>query len=118
MQVLGDLIRLPLERTSLPLPWWHRAPLGLLNGTQVYVALVESGRVGPNQIPGPELIVSVLDPDLWQSLLMVRCSRRDEPGVFLESLNAVYPLNIVLAESVTLETDNMHEVTLICETSI
>jgi len=33
-----------LRRGALPLPWYHRAPLGLMSGTPVHVALQPPNR--------------------------------------------------------------------------
>ena len=35
MQVLGELTRIEKDLKRLPLPWYHRAPLGLENNTTV-----------------------------------------------------------------------------------
>lgn len=109
MQVLGDLIVLP-KNNDLPIPWWHRAPLGLQSKTWCFVALVHS-----KQRPVPDLIVSVLDPSNWASLRRIRCLHADEPGVISKVVNAVPEFNIALAESATLESGELHEVTLFCE---
>ena len=108
MQVLGDLIRLP-EGNALPLPWWQRAPLGLLHGTPVYVGLVESSR------PVGDIVVSVLDINKWDNILRVECTRTDRSGVLADLMEAVHPLNIALAETVTTETGTNHHATLFCE---
>jgi hypothetical protein len=113
MQVLGDLIRLP-ETSSLPLPWWHRAPLGLIHGTDVYVALVDSQGQGSGRTV-PDLVISVFELHHWDKILSIRCRREDNPGVILAALEAVRDHNVVLAESVTLEFGNWHEITLICQ---
>lgn len=109
MQVLGDLIRLP-ENSDLPIPWWHRAPLGLQTGTWCFVALVES-----QKRPVPDLLVSVLDPSSWSHVTRIRCQHLDEPGVISKAVGAVHDLNIALAESATLQSGELHEVTLFCE---
>jgi hypothetical protein len=109
MQVLGDLILLPQHDSSLPLPWWHRAPLGLLHGTRVFVGLIESAR------PVGDLIISVLDINKWNNILRVVCKRDDKYGVIADALDAVLPLNIALAEAVTTEKGKEHLVTLFCE---
>lgn len=107
--MLGDLVRLP-KNNDLPIPWWHRAPLGLQSGTWCFVALVRS-----QQRPVPDLIVSVLDPSNWGSLRRIRCLHIDQPGVISKVVNVVTEFNIALAESATLESGELHEVTLFCE---
>jgi hypothetical protein len=112
MQVLGDIVELRPELDCLPLPWWCRAPLGLLNRTPVYVALLKKSR----RIVG-DVIVSVLDPNKWESIIRVECRGPDEPGVIANVLDAVKELNVALAETVTIETGEMHQAILICEGS-
>lgn len=112
MQVLGDLIRLPAnEDRGLPLPWWHRAPLGLSNNTSVFVALTVASPLRPV----PDLIVTVLNPSRWKSMYRLDCRKKDEPGVVAEVLETIPPLNVALAETVKLEKDDYHHVSLICE---
>lgn len=112
MQVLGDLIRLPAnEEKGLPLPWWHRAPLGLSNNTSVFVALT----VASEGRPVADLIVTVLNPSRWSQMFRLDCYRKDEPGVVADVLQKVPPLNIALAETVKLEKGDLHHVSLICE---
>lgn len=109
MQLLGDLIRLPKDKLSLPLPWWQRAPLGFLNGTNVYVGLVQSER------PIGDIVVSALDINKWDNILRLECRHDDEPGVIATLMEAVLPLNVALAETVTTETGKEHHATLFCE---
>ena len=54
MQVLGSLIRLPRDATGLPLPWWHRAPLGLQSRTHCFVSIIQR-----KKRPVGDIIVSV-----------------------------------------------------------
>jgi hypothetical protein len=109
MQVLGDLVKLP-DNNDLPLPWWHRASLGLQSKTWCYVALITSHK---RQLP--DVIVSVLNPYNYQRIVRVRSTQPDEPGVVTRVISGVTDLNIALAESATLETGGLHEVTLVCE---
>src|ERR1035438_6112198 len=110
MQVLGSLVQLTEDRRALPLPWWHRAPLGLLHGTPVYLALSATSKrdVG-------DLLVTVLDPLKWNEMVLVEGLEEDNPGVIADIFGAIPPLNIAMAETVTLETGDQHNVTLICE---
>src|SRR5687768_12922836 len=113
MQVLGALLKLDPDTDELPLPWWHRAPLGFLNGTSVFVSLVE----GKGRRPVGDLLVSVLNPN--SLMIHVGCRRADQPGVLAEVFKVANPveenLNIALAEAVTVDSGAMHDVTLICE---
>jgi len=109
MEVLGSLAKLKSE-DSLPLPWWHRAPIGLLNKTFVFVALVES-----ENRPVGDLILTVLEPEQWKNMLRIECYGDDKPGFISKVFDSILPLNISIAETVTLETGAMHHVTLICE---
>lgn len=110
MQILGSLIELSNDPASLPLPWWYRAPLGLLSGTPVFVALVRT-----SERPVGDLVVTVLDPMKWQRMVSVQCEELDEPGLIGRVFDSVYPLNIAIAEAVTVETGDKHQVSLICE---
>lgn len=110
MQVLGDLIKLPLDRSDIPLPWWHRAPLGFQTYTKCFVSLIE----GQNR-PVGDLVVSVLDPFDRKHMLRIECRRRDQPGVVAEATEIVSDFNIALAESITMQAGALHDVTLICE---
>lgn len=110
MQVLGSLIQLPPDRDALPLPWWHRAPLGLLDKTAVYLALV-----GTKRRPVGNLVVSVLNPSDWDRMTIVEGQEEDQPGVIANALDAVLPFNIAVAETVTTEAGDQHHVSLVCE---
>ncbi len=109
MQVLGDLIKLP-DNHYLPLPWWHRAPVGLQSKTWCYIAIVES-----KTRPVPELIISVLNPSNWDKMIRVRCTHPDELGAVSKAITEVKDYNIALAESSTLQAGELHEITLMCE---
>jgi hypothetical protein len=109
MQVLGDLIKLPKHANALPVPWWQRAPLGFLDGTIVHVGLVRSAR------PVGDLVISALDITKWNNTLRLDCTHDDERGVIAKLMQAVFPLNVALAETVTTETGKEHHATLICE---
>lgn len=111
MQVLGDLIKFPEDDPdSLPIPWWHRAPLGFFNGTSVFLALMRKERR-----PIGDLIVSVLDPGQWNNLIYLECKKEDEPGVLADVCKAAFPLNIALSESVTVDSGTMHHLALAIE---
>lgn len=109
MQVLGDLVKLP-GNNYLPLPWWHRAPLGFQSKTWCYVAVVES-----EKRPVADLIVSVLNPDNWNKMLRIKCTHPDEPGVVSKAISNVSDFNIALAETVTMKAGELHEITFVCE---
>src|SRR5213075_404237 len=94
----------------LPLPWWHRAPLGLIHGTSVYVAILQN-----RSRPVGDIIVSVLNPDKWENMLRVECKHEDGPGVILQALKAVSCVNIALGEAVTIETGSHLSSCFICE---
>ena len=101
MQILGDLINLP-EPPHLPIPWWHRASLGLAHDTWVHLALIDSA-VQSGRRPVGDLVVSVLNPYDWHRMIRVTAWRKESPGVVADLMGAVPPLNIALAESVLLE---------------
>ncbi len=116
MQVLGDLICIPgTTDPDLPLPWWHRAPLGLSDDTQVFVALtdIDTSKKDARQVG--DLIVTVLNPNSWERMFGLECKKEDRPGLIATVFEKVSPLNIALAETVTVETNGLHHVNLICE---
>lgn len=99
-----------LRRGALPLPWYHRAPLGLMSGTPVHVALQP-----PKERPFGDLIVSVVNPENWPYVSEVSASREDEPGVLADVYKAAPPLNIVFAEAVTVDSGSRHDARLLLE---
>lgn len=110
MQVLGSLLKLPEGTDDLPLPWWHRAPLGLMDGTSVFITLTHT-----TKRPVGDLLVSVLDAAKWENMLTIDGDEDDQPGVLEKAFGAVLPLNIAIAETVTVEPGDKHHVTLVCE---
>jgi hypothetical protein len=99
-----------LKNDKIPLPWYHRAPLGLMSGTPVHVALQAW-----NKRPVGDLLVSLVDPANWPFVYEVSASRRDEPGVLADVYKHAPPLNIVFAEAVTVDSGARHDVRLILE---
>lgn len=112
MFILGSIIRLAPESAEIPLPWWHRAPLGMETDTQVYVSVTKPTGARPGDV-----LVSVLDPSNWEQQIIITCLRDDEPGVIEEVFSNVPLWNIALAETVTVESGKLHQVDLICEPS-
>jgi hypothetical protein len=110
MQVLGELVKLPIS-DAIPLPWWHRAPLGLIHGTTVYVGISDRGE----KRPVGELIVTVLNPKNWNKMVRVYCAPPDQPGILERKFGAIEPLNIALAETVTTSAGDLHDVNFLCE---
>lgn len=99
-----------LKRPALPLPWYHRAPLGLMSGTPVHVALQK-----PIVRPFEDLLVSVIDPVNWRYVTEVNASRRDQPGVLADVYGYAPPLNIVFAEAITVDSGSRHDARLVLE---
>jgi hypothetical protein len=96
MQVLGELISLD-QTDRLALPWWHRACLGFITNTSVYVAAVWNDAGRP-----PDLIVTVFNPRKWNNLYRVMAQQRDKPGILAQHFQSVSPHNIAVAESATI----------------
>jgi hypothetical protein len=125
MQILAPLIRMPSDPRRIPLPWYHRGPLGFLGRSQVFVTAVSES--SPSQSSAPtrpaDIVVSVLGPDTWSSAVEVHGLQADAGGLVLKSLETVKDWNIALAETVSLiewvknthDAKRMHEVNLICE---
>lgn len=148
MHVSGDLFRLPSDSKLVPLPWFCRAPLGLKTGTSVHVVLVESslgegeqGSDAPRPTAGdaarhptellrpPDLLVSVLDPNAWDSTYLIEASALDGPGLLHRLLAAIATanapdkhINVVVGESFTVPSRGCadqrlrnHQTTLYCQ---
>lgn len=99
-----------LDGRDLPLPWYHRAPLGLLSGTPAHVALQV-----PQERPFGDLIVSVVDPANWPLISEITAWTPDAPGVLADVYRPVPPLNIVFAEAITVDSGSRHDVRLVVE---
>jgi hypothetical protein len=110
VQILTNrLVALP--GPEIPLPWYHRAPLGLLSETPVHVALQM-----PRRRPLGDLVVSLVDPVNWPLVSEVSAWRGpDAPGVQADVYKLAPPLNIVFAEAVTVDSGSRHEARLILE---
>jgi hypothetical protein len=108
-----------LKGDSIPLPWYHRAPLGFMSGTPVHVALQTPPRPEPGARWRPrafgDLLISVVDPANWRHVREITASRADEPGVLADVYQAAPPLNIVFAEAVTVDGGSRHEAQLVLE---
>src|SRR5436190_266390 len=97
MQVLGELIDLN-RPDRLALPWWHRACLGFISGTSVYVVAVwnDAGRV-------PDIIITVFNnPQRWKDVYRLIAQERDRPGILARHFQLTSPHNIAVAESATI----------------
>ncbi len=107
-----------LRKGALPLPWYHRAPLGLMSGTNIHVALQARPKAQPDgKEPRPfgDLIVSVIDPENWLLVSEISAATGDRLGVQADVYDAAPPLNIVSAEAVTIDAGLRHEVRLLLE---
>lgn len=108
------LVKLPNQRgrkgDKLPLPWYHRAPLGLLSGTHVHVALQKQ-----HSRAFGDLLVSVVDPENWRLVTEISASKKEAPGVLAAMYERATPLNIVFAEAVTVDSGRTHDARLVVE---
>jgi hypothetical protein len=108
------LVKLPSQKgrkeDKLPLPWYHRAPLGLLSGTHVHVALQK-----PHSRAFGDLLVSVIDPEHWRLITEISVSKKEERGVLAAMYEKATPLNIVFAEAVTVDSGRTHDARLVLE---
>ena len=116
MQVYGEFVKLPNDHKQLPVPWPCRIPLGLSSQTSVYVALSfgsplnsSGGFDDPLPTRPPDIIVTVIDPKLWDQTSVIRVTRPDGHGVLNEVFEQLRKLheesklvNIVIGESTTL----------------
>jgi hypothetical protein len=108
------LVKLPNQTgrkgDKLPLPWYHRAPLGLMSGTHVHVALQK-----PHSRSFGDLLVSVVDPENWRLVTEISASKKEAPGVLAAMFEKAPPLNIVFAEAVTVDSGRRHDARLVVE---
>lgn len=107
-----------LRNGALPLPWYHRAPLGLMSGTNVHVALQAKRVAAPGKDPlrpFGDLIVSVIDPENWPFVTEISAVKADQPGVLADAYAKAPPLNIVFAEAVTVDSGSRHDARLLLE---
>jgi len=104
MQILSSrLVQLPANG-ALPIPWYHRAPLGMRTGSQVYAGLQR-----PARRPLGDLLLTLIDPEQWPHLRAIVAQRQDEAGILADAFGAVPPLNIVFAECATVDSGSRHE---------
>ncbi|MDA0364684.1 MAG: hypothetical protein O3B31_03110 [Chloroflexi bacterium] len=101
MFVLGDLVGIPETDTRIPLPWYHRAPLGFKTGTRVYVSLTDAL---PDR-PGDILISSML-PHAWNRLVRLRAEAANEMGLLNAVLERLEGWNVEIAENVSYDGGN------------
>lgn len=136
MYVLGELIDLKPEIirarklgergiVRLPIPWYQRAPLGLLTGTTVHVAILKDpAPLQPTDDDDSrprlgDIIVSVVNP--WRHVFRVQVKRKEEGGALHKVFDKIgelfhdYRINIALAETVTTDCRHSHDVTLVSE---
>ena len=112
MQILGGLLILP-DSDHLPIPWWYRSVLGLKDRTTVFLAVIRD-----NSRPVNNLLLSTLDPNFFHLATEIKLKYQETPGAILKILDLVKsPINIALAEHVTLEEGALCQSTLILEPS-
>lgn len=111
MEIMGGLIN--LEHSSvLPIPWFMRSHLGLETGSKVWFAATEPSKRGRL----PDILVSPLDPRHFHNITTVTLSNTEAIGTLADVLaNIRPPINIALADSVTLETRSQHRINLVLE---
>lgn len=129
MHIIGELTYLPRPEPRnpippLPIPWFIRAPLGMLTDTNVFVSIVRppldrNGQGSQLNKPVGELLVSVIDPT--HDLIHIQCKKHDEPAVLSKAFETLHDLpgkdniNIALAEGVTVDHRGYYQAALVCE---
>lgn len=122
MHVVGELTYLPKPGTRnptppLPIPWFIRAPLGMLTDTNVFVSIVRPPKKKQEAVG--ELLVSVINPT--RDLIHIQCKKHDEPAVLSKVFETLHELpgkdniNIALAEGVTVDHRDYYQAALVCE---
>lgn len=102
------------DGSTLRLPLYHRGHLSLFEGAQVAMVALP----GPAEKPHfPELVLSTISTDSWDDLWEIRVAMRDRIGLVREVLQVLSEenLNILTAESTSMERDSLHIVEVICD---
>jgi hypothetical protein len=111
MEIMGGLIELDRVDT-LPIPWFMRAHLGLETGSKVWFGATDTHP--HNRLP--DIILSPLDPRKFDDITAVTLSNDEGVGTLADVLDHVRPpVNIALADSVTLEERTHHRINLVLE---
>lgn len=111
MEVMGGLVVLDREDT-LPIPWFMRSHLGLQSGCKVSFALTQVQ--SKKQLP--DIVVSPLDPRHFHEITTITLANREGIGTLAEVIREVQPpINIALADSVTIEGRARHRINLVIE---
>jgi len=111
MEIMGGLIKLS-KQNILPIPWFMRAHLGLETGSKIWYAVTKP--VKPGRLP--DIIVSPLDPRNFRDITTVTLSYVEGIGTLADVLDNIRPpVNIALADSVTLERRDIHRINLVVE---
>jgi len=114
MQVLGELMNLDAKENTIPLPWYHRAALGHESNTTVSVVLVKN-----NFRKNFDLIVSVIDPKVWDKAYRLSFKKEEGGGVVNEIFKKIHKKwDVILSESVAQEGGNYHLTSIICEPKV
>lgn len=113
MEIMGGLIILDREDT-LPIPWYMRGHLGLQTGCKVSYAPTDSGKRTGQQLP--DIVVSPLDPRQLHEITTVTLANKEGIGTLAEVIGEIEPpINIALADSVTIEGRARHRINLVVE---
>ena len=111
MEIMGGLVNLE-HHNILPIPWFMRSHLGLETGSKVWFAATEPAKRGRL----PDILVSPLDPRHFHNITAVTLSNTEAVGTLADVLVHIRPpINIALADSVTLETRSQHRINLVLE---
>lgn len=111
MEIMGGLILLDKEDT-LPIPWFMRSHLGLQRGCKVSFALTQTQESGHL----PDIVVSPLDPRHFHEITTVTVANSEGIGTLAEVIREIQPpINIALADSVTIEGRARHRINLVIE---
>jgi hypothetical protein len=111
MEVMGGLIVLD-RKDTLPIPWFMRSHLGLQSGCKVSFALTQVQL--KNQLP--DIVVSPLDPRHFHEITSITLANSEGIGTLAEVIREVEsPINIALADSVTIEGRARHRINLVIE---
>src|SRR5258706_12383010 len=111
MEVMGGVIAWDREDT-LAIPWSVRGTLGFQKGCKVSFALTQSQ--SSDQLR--DIVVSPLDPRHFHEITNITMANREGIGTLAEVIGEIQPpINIALADRVTIEGRARHRINLVIE---
>jgi hypothetical protein len=100
---------------SVNIPLYHRGHLSLFPGAKVWLCLLPSG-LGSDIFP--ELVISPIHFDSWEHLYRIRVTLKERPGLVHDLFEVLRQrsINILAAESSSMEWQSLHSIEVIVDT--